>query len=83
MKKILVLDKKNYTEDMPVDVRYCVRGIIEKDGMIAVQRGYAGDYKIIGGGMEKDEDHFEALAREVLEEAGFFVIKESMAALSK
>lgn len=51
-KKLLMLDKGDYDETMPVFERKCVRAIIEKNGKIAVQRGCAGDCKILGGGMD-------------------------------
>lgn len=50
-KILLVLDKKDYEDGMPVFERKCVRAIIEKNGKIAVQRGKGGDCKILGGGM--------------------------------
>ena len=78
MKRLLELDQKNYTQDMPIDVRYCIRAVIIKNGRIAVQKGKNGEYKILGGGMEKGEDHYRALSREVLEEGGMYVVRDSM-----
>ena len=76
MKMLLVFDEKNYTEDMPVFEKYAARAIIMKSGKIAVQQGAVGDCKILGGGIEAQEDHAEALYREVLEESGLFIKKE-------
>ena len=73
-KILLVLDKKDYEDGMPVFERKCVRAIIEKNGKIAVQRGRAGDCKILGGGMDGEEDFETALSREVLEEGGLIVM---------
>lgn len=73
MKNLLVLDKKDYTEDMECYERYCVRAIIRKGNKIAVQKGGEGDYKILGGGMEPTEDVGIALSREVEEESGLVV----------
>ena len=56
MKVLAVFDEKNYTEDMPECERYCVRGVIVREGKIAMQKGSSGEYKILGGGMEPDED---------------------------
>ena len=40
MKVLAVFDEKNYTDDMPEFERYCVRGVIVRDGKIAgLQRG--------------------------------------------
>lgn len=82
-KKLLMLDKGDYDETMPVFERKCVRAIIEKDGKIAVQRGRAGDCKILGGGMDDEEDFKTALSREVLEEGGLYVQPESMQMLGE
>lgn len=78
MKVLAVYDEKNYSEDMPEYERYCVRGIIIRDGKVATQKGRAGDYKILGGGMEPDEDIVLALAREVQEESGLVIIPETI-----
>lgn len=79
MKILLVLDQKNYTEQMKVTERYCVRAIIWKNGKFAVQKSTAGDCKLIGGGMERCEDVAEALDREVQEEAGLVICRDSIA----
>lgn len=73
MNVLKVVDEKNYTDNMPVVERYCVRGVIIRDGKIATQKGRAGDYKILGGGIEADEDIVIALAREVQEESGLVI----------
>ena len=78
MKTIFVLDEKNYTEDMPAEVRYTVRALIERAGRLAMQKSASGDYKIPGGGMDPGEDRMEALAREVLEETGLTILRDSV-----
>lgn len=78
MRSLFVRDDKNYTQDMIEIERYCVRGVIIKDGKIAVQKGRIGDYKILGGGMEPNEDIAVALAREVEEESGLVIKKDSI-----
>lgn len=45
---------------------------------IATQHGSAGDYKILGGGVEPGEKLEDALIREVGEESGLIVIPESI-----
>lgn len=42
-----------------------------------------GEYKIPGGGMEAGETYVEALAREVKEETGLFIIPEKAVDLAR
>lgn len=58
--------------------KYSTRGVIIRDGKIATQHGSAGDYKILGGGVEPGEKLEDALIREVGEESGLIVIPESI-----
>lgn len=53
-------------------LRVAARGIvIRDDGKIAIQnKSNKNEYKLVGGGMEKNEDPTVAFKREVLEEAG-------------
>lgn len=78
MQILLTLDKKDYEEGMPVFEKYSTRGVIIRDGKIATQHGSAGDYKILGGGVEPGEKLEDALIREVGEESGLIVIPESI-----
>lgn len=78
MRILLTLDSHNYTEDMPVFEKFSTRAVIIRDGKIAVQQGAAGDYKLLGGGVEDGESLHEALIREVREESGLVVIPESI-----
>ena len=64
MQILLTLDKKDYEEGMPVFEKYSTRGVIIRDGKIATQHGSAGDYKILGGGVEPGEKLEDALIRE-------------------
>ena len=83
MRTILVMDEKNYTDDMPVLERVGVRAIIRRDGLLAMQQSAAGEYKIPGGGVDKGETLEEALAREVREETGLVVKPETMQELGE
>lgn len=78
MKILKILDNCGYNDDMPVIKRETVRGIIVRDGKIAMQRSSRGEYKIPGGGVEGGEDFSEALAREVREEVGMIIIPETV-----
>ena len=78
MRMLKVFDRKDYTEDMPVFEKFAVRGIIIKDGRLAVQKGSAGEYKILGGGVDYGETYVQALMREVQEESGLLVIEDTI-----
>ena len=73
MKLLLTLDEHNYTQDMTVYEKYSTRAVIIRNGRIATQHGAAGDYKILGGGVEPGEDLHAALIREVQEETGLTI----------
>ncbi len=78
MKTLFVLDKKDYTDGMPVTERYAVRAMIRRDGLWAMQKSKFGEYKIPGGGVEAGETYCEALLREVQEETGLLVLEDSI-----
>ena len=78
MKRLLLLDYKDYTKDLPVYEKHTVRAIIMRDGKLAMQRSRKGEYKILGGVVEDGEGHPETIMREVEEEAGLFVKPESL-----
>lgn len=51
--------------------RFGARGIVFNDGKIAIlNKQLKNEYKLVGGGIEKDEDPATAFQREVLEETG-------------
>lgn len=78
MIKLLVMDEKNYTDEMPVVERIAARAIIRKCNLIAMQKGKNGIYKIPGGAVEQGESLQEALIREVMEETGLIVIPQTI-----
>lgn len=79
MRMLFEIDKKNYNPDGTIFKRPSARGIIIKDGRIAMVHSLKYDYyKFPGGGIEKDEDRVSALIREIREEAGLDVISDSI-----
>lgn len=73
MKRLLTLDQKDYTDDMPVFEKIVVRALIGREDCLAMQESSAGEYKIPGGGVEPGESLMEALCREVREETGLII----------
>ena len=79
MRELFVLDKKNYNPNGSVGKRPSVRGIIVRDGKIAMMHSVKYNYyKLPGGGIEGQETFEEALIREVREESGLVVIPNSI-----
>ena len=79
MRLLFTLDRMDYDPDTPVLIRPSVRGIIIKDGKIAMVHSLKYDYyKFPGGGMEDGESLEESLLREVVEESGLQVILPSI-----
>jgi 8-oxo-dGTP pyrophosphatase MutT (NUDIX family) len=74
MKLLFDMDKKDYDPDGEAFSRPSARGIIFRDGRIAViySRKY-GYCKLPGGGIEDGEDNITAMIREVKEETGLSV----------
>ena len=78
MKRLMTLDLKDYTDDMPVFEKHTVRAVIIRGGRLSMQLSGIGEYKIPGGGVEGDESHVSTLLREVREETGLLVIPDSV-----
>lgn len=79
MRELAVFDYKNYIENGTVGRRPSVRGIIIHNGKIALVHSLKYDYyKFPGGGIDKDESHEDTLIREVAEESGLIVKRESV-----
>ncbi len=80
MKQLFTIDLKNYNPNGKKFYRPSVRGIIfNGDGDIAMvysQKYHF--YKFPGGGIEGNETHLEALAREIREETGMTLIPDSI-----
>ena len=79
MRMLFEMDKKDYDENGSVFSRPSARGIIIKNGKVAMVHSKKFDYyKFPGGGIEAGEHIEDALIREVLEETGLNVIRTSI-----
>ncbi len=79
MRELFVLDKKNYNPNGTVGRRPSVRGIIVRDGKIAMMHSKKYNYyKLPGGGIEPEETLEDTLIREVREESGLIVKPETI-----
>ena len=78
MKQLLLLDAKNYDDDMDELVRIAVRGIIFVRGKLLLIEDNKGEVKLPGGGKEAGECDADTLIREIKEETGCTVIPETI-----
>ena len=79
MRLLFEIDTKDYDPNGKAFVRPSVRGIILRDGKVAMVHSLKYDYyKFPGGGIENGESFEEALIREVAEESGLQVIPQTI-----
>lgn len=79
VRELFVMDSRNYNPGGSVEKRPSVRGIIVRDGRIAMMRSRKYDYfKLPGGGIEPGETPHDTLVREVREESGLIVRPETI-----
>ncbi len=79
MRELFIIDKKNYDPQGTVGERPSVRGIILRNGQVAMMHSLKYDYyKLPGGGIEAGEKFEDTLVREVKEESGLVVKEESI-----
>ncbi len=79
MKRLFVMDKKDYDPDLPRYKRPSVRAVIRMNGKLAMVHSLKYDYyKFPGGGIKLGESHLEAMMREVKEETGLSVKTDSV-----
>lgn len=79
MRLLFEIDTKDYDPNGRAFVRPSVRGIILRNGLVAMVHSLKYDYyKFPGGGIEPGESLEQALFREVSEESGLQVIPSSV-----
>jgi 8-oxo-dGTP pyrophosphatase MutT (NUDIX family) len=78
MKKILLMDAKNYDTSFSEIYRVAVRGIIFISDKLLLIRSKYGEVKFPGGGQENGETDYDTLKREILEETGYHVNEDSI-----
>lgn len=79
MKRLFVIDLKDYDENWERSKRPSVRAIIQFDNKLAMVHNEKYDYYTFpGGGIEEGENFHQALIREVKEEVGLIVIPETI-----
>ena len=79
MRILFELDMKDYDENGSRCVRPSVRGIVIRDGKVAMVHSLKYDYyKFPGGGIEHCKTKHETLIREVKEETGLIIIPSSI-----
>lgn len=79
LRLLFEMDRKDYDPEGSRFERPSVRGIIVRDGKVAMVHSKKYDYyKFPGGGIEPGEDQRATLIREVKEESGLVVIPETI-----
>lgn len=78
MKLLYTIDDKNYIPDGRCFYRKAMRAIIYKDHKLAMIKTKFNEYEFPGGGQDEGESNLDTLLREVKEEAGLEIIKDSV-----
>lgn len=79
----IIIDLKNYESENSVFKRTAARAMIKKEDKYLLIFSKYGDYKFPSGGMKKGEQIEETLLREVQEETGYHVIKDTIKSYGK
>lgn len=78
MERLLLLDAKNYDEDMDEFVRITVRGIVFIGDKLLLLDDNKGEVSLPGGGQDEGESDADTLIREIREETGCSVIPDTI-----
>ena len=78
MERLLLLDAKDYDEDMDVCSRIAVRGIVFIGDKLLLIEDNKGEVKLPGGGQDEGESDSDTLIREIREETGYSVIPDTV-----
>lgn len=78
MRKLFILDFKNYANNLPEIRKISCRGIIVKDKKLLLVKTPYGEYKFPGGQRNKFENDFDTLSREILNQTGFSIVSSSV-----
>ena len=73
----LCFDLKNYNPDGKTGTRTAARGIARRDSKYLMVTGSNGAFRFPGGGAEEGESLVDTMCREMLEESGYHVCKDS------
>lgn len=80
----IIIDTKDYNQTDRRFHRVAARGIIKQGNSYAmIYSSKFGEYKFPGGGLEEGEEPCDTLVREVREETGLIVVKESIEYIGK
>ena len=78
MERLLLLDAKDYDEDMDEWARVAVRGIIFIGDKLLLLDDNKGEVSLPGGGQDEGESDSDTLIREIREETGCSVIPDTI-----
>lgn len=78
MERLLLLDAKDYDDDMDVWARIAVRGIVFIGDKLLLLNDNKGEVSLPGGGQDEVESDADTLIREIREETGYSVIPDTI-----
>lgn len=78
MERLLLLDAKDYYDDMDVWARIAVRGIVFIGDKLLLLNDNKGEVSLPGGGQDEGESDADTLIREIREETRYSVIPDTI-----